>query len=111
MRLKLVFICSILAALIGSGASIGVVLAIFSSLQPMSSPDLLVIAALLLPLITCLVATIFVYRHTARRRKLQALLTAIMSILLSLAILIIASVVTARLKPLQPPLQEPRTIA
>lgn len=111
MRLKLVIIASLLAALIGAGATIAVVLALFSSLRPISSPDLVVATTFLLPTATCLVATIFVYRHTARRRKLQALLTALLSILLSLATFIIASIVTARVNRLEPRPQQERIIA
>jgi hypothetical protein len=107
MRLKLVIIASLLAAFVGAGATIAVVLALFSSLRAISSPDLVVAATFLLPAATCLMASIFVYRHTARRRKLQALLTALLSIILSLAALVIASIVTARRDRLEPPpLQE-----
>jgi uncharacterized membrane protein YfcA len=111
MRLKLVIIASLLAAIIGAGATIAVVLALFSSLRPISSPDLVVAATFLLPAATCLMASIFVYRHTARRRKLQALLTAILSIVLSLATFIIASIITSRLNRLEPPSQQQRTVA
>jgi hypothetical protein len=41
----------------------------------LSSPGLLVFSTLLLPVAAIVVASIFVYRHTARRRKLQAFLT------------------------------------
>jgi branched-subunit amino acid ABC-type transport system permease component len=110
MRLKLVIIASLLAAITGAGATIAVVLALFSSLRPIFSPDLIVMAAFLLPSASSLAASIFVYRHTARRRKLQAFLTAILSILLSLATLVIASIVTARLTPTNPPPPQQRNI-
>ena len=42
------------------------------------------IVVYVIPLITALVAGFFVYRHTARRRKLQAALTAILVLLLCL---------------------------
>jgi uncharacterized BrkB/YihY/UPF0761 family membrane protein len=111
MRLKLVFIASLLAALTGAGASVAIILAVFSSLNTLSSPGLLVLSTFLLPIVTCLLASIFVYRHTARRRKLQAALTAILSIVLTLAAFIVASIVTARLRPLEmPPPQQRRVI-
>jgi len=111
MRLKLVLIASLLAALFGAGASVAIILGVFSSLNPIFSPGLLVLATLLLPLITCVLASIFVYRHTARRRKLQALLTALLAILMSLATLIVASIVTARLDPTPKPPLEQRPVA
>ena len=111
MRLKLVFIASLLAAIAGAGTSIAIILALFSNLQRLRSPTLLVWATLALPLITCLLASIFVYRHTARRRRLQAVLTAILSILLSLAAFAVASIVTARVKPLEPEPLDQRPVA
>lgn len=102
MRLKLVLIASLLAAIIGSGASIAIILAVFSSLRPVSTPGLLVLSTFLLPVVMVLVAAIFVYRHTARRRKLQAVLTAILATVLSLTVFILASLATARTKPIQP---------
>ncbi len=47
-------------------------------------------------------STIFVYRHTARRRKLQAILTAVLALLLTISFFIIASIVTSRTEPIQP---------
>ncbi len=106
MRLKLVFITSLLAAIIGAGAAIGIILATFSHMRPVASPSLLVLSTLLLPLASCFLAAMFVYRHTARRRKLQAVMTAILSILLSLAAFIVASIITAPIEPAPPqPLQ------
>jgi hypothetical protein len=100
MRLKLVFIASLLAALLGSGASIAIILATFSSLRPITKPGVVVFSTFLLPIVTTLLASIFVYRHTARRRKLQAFLTAILSVILTLASFVAASIITSRIKPL-----------
>lgn len=102
MRLKLVFIASILSAIIGAGSSIGTTLAFSSSVRP-PTPGLLAALALLIPIVTVLLAAIFVYRHTARRRRLQAIITALLSILLSLAIFVAAAILTAQPQPLQPP--------
>ena len=38
MRLKLVIIASLLAAVVGAGASIAIILGVFASLRPLSSP-------------------------------------------------------------------------
>ena len=102
MRLKLVFICSIAAATAGSGSAIAIILWVFSSLRPITSPGLLVLATFLLPALTILLAAIFVYRHTARRRKLQAALTVIISLVLTITFFVIGSILTSRMNPIQP---------
>jgi hypothetical protein len=56
----------------------------------------------LLPTLAILLASIFVYRHTAKRRKLQAALTAIIASVLTISFFVLASILTARREPLQP---------
>jgi hypothetical protein len=102
MRLKLVFVSSLIAALVGAGGAIAIILFTFSSLSPLLKPGAVVFSTFLLPLVATLVAAIFVYRHTARRRKLQAALTTIISLLLILAAFVFASIVTSRSHPPQP---------
>ena len=101
MRLKLVIAASVLAALVGAGICIALVLGVFS-VKTLSNPGLLVTSTLVLPIATTAFASIFVYRHTARRRKLQAFLTAIIAIILTLTFLIAASILTGRYRPLEP---------
>jgi hypothetical protein len=103
MRLKLVLIAALIAAVAGAGSAIAIVLLVFSSLESITSPGLLVVATYLLPLLSTLFASIFVYRHTARRRKLQAALTVIISLVLTLAVFVAASMLTARSTLEQPP--------
>jgi len=95
MRLKLVVIASVLAAVIGAGSCIALVLAVFSR-QALSSPGLLVASTSVLPLATIIFASIFVYRHTARRRRLQAFLTVVLATLLTISLLILTSIITSR---------------
>ena len=80
MRLKLVIIASLIAAFLGAGSAIALVLLIFSTLSSMSTAEPVLFAIYLLPVLTTLLAAMFVYRHTARRRKLQAALTAIITL-------------------------------
>lgn len=101
MRLKLVIAASVLAAVVGAGSCIALVLGVFSA-KALSSPGLLTASALLLPILAIVFASIFVYRHTARRRKLQAFLTALIAIILTLSIFVLASVLTSRNKPADP---------
>jgi integral membrane sensor domain MASE1 len=101
MRLKLVLAASVLAAIVGAGACTALVLGVFS-VKALSSPSLLVSSTLLLPIAATAFASIFVYRHTARRRKLQAVLTALIAILLTLAFFIAATILTGRYNPIEP---------
>jgi len=102
MRLKLVLAASLLAAILGAGSCIALVLGLFSE-KALSNPSLLVTSTLLLPILTITFASIFVYRHTARRRRLQAILTALLSIVLTLAFFITASILSARRSRVTPP--------
>lgn len=102
MRLKLVFVSSLLAAVVGAGGAIAIILFTFSSLSPLLKPGAVVFSTFLLPLVATFIAAIFVYRHTARRRRLQAALTTIISLLLILAALVFGSIVTSRSRPPQP---------
>jgi uncharacterized BrkB/YihY/UPF0761 family membrane protein len=103
MRLKLVLIASLVSGVVGSGASVAIILLKFSSLRGLSAPDFVVASTLILPIGAVVLAAIFVYRHTARRRKTQALLTAILAAFLSLGVFILASVLTSRATPTRPP--------
>ncbi|HKO96346.1 MAG TPA: hypothetical protein VJU86_05110 [Pyrinomonadaceae bacterium] len=96
MRLKLVLIASLIAAAVGSGAAIAIVL-FFSASESMTAPGLLVASSYLLPAVTIFVASMFVYRHTARRRKVQAALTVLVSLVLTIAIFVATSMITSRL--------------
>ena len=101
MRLKLVFAASALAAIVGAGSCVALVLGVFSA-KALSSPGLLVFSTLLLPVAAIVFAAIFVYRHTARRRKLQAFLTTLIATLLTLLLLVVASILSARMAPTEP---------
>ena len=106
MRLKLVIIASVLAAVVGAGASIALVLGVFA-VKSLSSPGLLAASTFLLPIAAIVFASIFVYRHTARRRKLQAFLTALLATLLTISIFILTSTLTHRVNPPEPYLPGP----
>ena len=92
MRLKLVLISSLVAAIVGAGSAIAIIISVFSSLRSITAPGPLVVSTYLLPILTTLLASIFVYRHTARRRKLQAILTATIALLLTIFFFVAASI-------------------
>jgi purine-cytosine permease-like protein len=96
MRLKLVLCASSLAAIVGAGLCIAVLLAFFSSAKLFAYPSLLLVSTFLLPTAAIVFASIFVYRHTSRRRKLQAFMTAILATTLTIAFLVLASILSAR---------------
>lgn len=91
MRWKLLLVASLLAAIVGAGATLGITLARGSANHP-PAVDLTTAATLLIPLVVIVIASLFVYRHTARRRLLQAVLAGLSAALLTLAILLACSV-------------------
>ena len=107
MRLKLVLLASLIAALVGAGSAIAIVLVFAPSLESMTAPGLFVAATYLFPIGATFFASMFVYRHTARRRKLQAALTALISLVLTIAIFLGASMITS---PGRQPPAPPRNI-
>lgn len=108
MRLKLVLAVSLIAAIVGAGSCIALVLGVFSA-RALSSPGLLLISTLLLPLAAVVFASIFVYRHTARRRRLQAFLTAIIATLIIIGLLIGALILSA--PGVEPPQPQPQIVS
>ncbi len=110
MRLKLVIIASLLAAIAGAGASTAIVFGAFASLKPLTSPGLLVLSTFLLPVGAIVWSSIFVYRHTARRRKLQAALTAMLGLALTLGAFTAAALLTSRPVSVPAPTPNPRNV-
>jgi hypothetical protein len=88
LRWKLLVIASLAATVAGAGLCTALVYFLSVSDARHAMTDPLAAATLILPLASIIYATIFVYRHTARRRKLQATLTALFSLLLTIAALI-----------------------
>lgn len=86
MRWKLLIITSVAAALVGVGGSAGLLYLLTGSAAPSRQPGLVALGPLLFPLVVITFACVFVYRHTARRRKTQAAATAIISLALTLAV-------------------------
>jgi formate-dependent nitrite reductase membrane component NrfD len=111
MRLKLVILVAVIASAVGSGSSIAIILTRSTSVHVLSSPDLIVTATLVLPIACVILAAFFVYRHTARRRKTQALLTGVLAAFLSLGVFILASIITSRNDQLQPQPTTPRNVS
>jgi Na+/H+-dicarboxylate symporter len=92
VRWKLLIITSLVAALLNAGGCLALVYWLRGSANPSGAQPLLLVAVIIAPLVIYTLAGIFVYRHTARRRKLQAAATVLLSIILTLAALVVAQI-------------------
>ena len=109
MRWKLLIITSLVAAVVGAAGTLGLALWLMGSTRRPAAVDLYVMLTFLFPVASVFFASFFVYRHTARWRKAQALSTALLSIFLTLAILIAATLFLAPVMEEQgPPAPPPR---
>ena len=89
MRWKLLIVTSSLASLVGASASLGLAYGLLGAVERLRAPqDAAALALLVLPLGVITAASIFVYRHTARLRPLQAALAAVLSAALTLGLFI-----------------------
>lgn len=112
MRWKLLFIVSAIASLVGAGAAISLILFLTGSpaaAQP-SPVDIIALSPLIIPVAIIIAASFFVYRHTAKRRKLQAMATALLSTILMLTVFFI-SMMFLRKRQEPAPAPQPTKIA
>jgi cytochrome bd-type quinol oxidase subunit 2 len=91
MRWKLLIIASIAAALLSCGLWSALVISVFGSARVLARNDLLLISSAIIPLAVAVYSGVFVYRHTARRRKTQATFTVLMTLVLTLGSYLAAS--------------------
>jgi len=82
MRWKLLVLVSVIAALFGIALWSVVAIAVFGSARAMARNDWVLLGSFLLPLGVTVLAALFVYRHTAHRRKSQAVLTTVLTLVL-----------------------------
>jgi integral membrane sensor domain MASE1 len=90
MRLRLVFLASLAGAVIGTAIPVLILKLVYGSMIRAAYLDRHVTIGrliYLIPLVLSFLAAIFVHRHTARRRKLQSVLTAVLVLLFSWAAL------------------------
>ena len=91
MRWKLLVLVSLVAALVALALWSAITIAVFGSARVMAQNDVLLLCSLIIPLGVTAYAGVFVYRHTSKRRKLQALVATILVLLLTAAFYLIAS--------------------
>lgn len=99
----MLLIASLLATLVGAGATLGIVIGVLGTPGQFTAPDMAVLGTLIIPAAAITFASIFVYRHTARRRRLQAMATALLAIILTLTILIVSSMLFSKPAPVEAP--------
>ena len=91
MRWKLLLTTSVAAAVIGLGLWSTLTIVFFGSAGALARHDWILLASLLLPLGFSAIAGVFAYRHTARRRRAQAILTGLLTLLFTGATYMAAS--------------------
>lgn len=91
MRWKLLFIVSIAAGFIACALWSGLVIGLFGSARALGRNDWLLVSSALVPLGVATYAGVFVYRHTSRRRKTQALITAVLALFFTAGTYLVAS--------------------
>src|SRR5687767_8875619 len=97
MRWKLLILASLIAAVAGVGLAWAVILVGYGSLRDLAAHNLPFRLTLTIPLLMYAIAGFFVYRHTARRRKLQTTLAVLLTFFLTLAAFALGSILTPRL--------------
>ncbi len=110
MRWKLIFIAALVASIAGTGLTFALAHALYGSTRRLNTYDPAALGALLIPLIIVTLASTFVYRHTARRRKTQALATAVLALLFTLTIFVIGSIYFSKQTPVPPSSTTPRIV-
>lgn len=83
MRWKVIILVSAAAATLSCLLWCALAIAIFGSAEVLAGHSLLFALSLLIPLGLIAFAATFVYRHTARKRRTQALITAILLLFLT----------------------------
>ncbi|HEX8118398.1 MAG TPA: hypothetical protein VF521_14065, partial [Pyrinomonadaceae bacterium] len=99
MRWKLLIAASLLAAAAGSAALYAAWYFLLAPWGGRQAPLWAAAVSLLAPVGAVVYAAIFVYRHTPRRRQLQAAATALLASLLALAALSLVPLLTGRPGP------------
>jgi ABC-type multidrug transport system permease subunit len=83
MRWKLLLLASFVAAILGFGLWCALTVALFGTATELARHDWILLGSFLLPLGFAVFSGVFVYRHTSRRRKTQAILSALLTLALA----------------------------
>ena len=99
LRWKLLIIASILASVVGAGTCFAAAYFLLDPARTIPASGWVAIATLLIPVAAITYTGIFVYRHTARRRALQAAAVVLLAALLTLTALLLGSIILGRRTP------------
>ncbi len=99
MRWKLLIAASLLAAVAGAGSCYAAARFLLPATPGPSAAGWASALTLIAPLGAIAYACVFVYRHTARRRALQAAATALLALLLTLTALTLGPTLLGRPEP------------
>jgi cytochrome bd-type quinol oxidase subunit 2 len=91
MRWKLLVLSSLAAALVACGLWSALAIGVFGAARGFARHDWLLLASAIVPLAMAAYAGVFVYRHTARRRKTQAVFAVMLSLFFTLGTYLVAS--------------------
>ncbi|PYS64507.1 MAG: hypothetical protein DMF76_04525 [Acidobacteria bacterium] len=91
MRWRLLVLTSFAAAVVACGLWSTLAIALFGSAGQLARHDWFLLASAAVPLVFIVYAGVFAYRHTARRRKTQAMITAILALFLTIGFYLAAS--------------------
>ena len=91
MRWKLLVLASLTAALIACGLWFALAIGLFGTARDLARHNWLLFASAIVPLAVSAYAGVFVYRHTARKRKTQAAFAVMLSLFLTLGTYLAAS--------------------
>lgn len=111
MRWKLILLVPLIASLVGSGAALAIIIFLTGTPKRLIPTDIFAFGALLIPLAMIIAASVFVYRRTARRRKTQAMATALLSAILTLTIIFVCTIILNKKPAEQQPTPQPGKIA
>jgi uncharacterized membrane protein len=97
MRWKLLGLVSVIGALFGVTLWSALTIATFGSASSLARNGWITLGTLVIPLGVSIFGALFVYRHTAHRRKTQAALATLLTLLLTAAVYLVAATITPRL--------------
>lgn len=107
MRWRLLGLVSVIAPLFGVALWSAVTVAVFGSVRAMARNDLVLLGSLIIPLGVTVFGALFVYRHTAHRRKSQAVIATLLILLLTAATYLVASRLFESRLYVPPPFNDP----
>lgn len=83
MRWKLIILISAAAAFVAFCLWCLFAIGMYGSARVMAQSDRRLLASTGIPILMAAVASVFVYRHSAKRRKLQAVISAVLAVILA----------------------------